>query len=298
VLIGLSAALLAAVMYGAAAIFQAIATRSVEAVHALDIRLLFRLLRVPSFDISLVLTLGGFVLHLIALRQLPLFLAQSGIAASLAVTAVLAVLVFHDHLNEVEWLAVGGVFVGLALLSLAAGDTGDDRGTTGLIAALIVSIVVMIVGAWFSHWLSGAFATGLLGLMAGVGYAVAGVSARILPGFGLSDLFGSISAYTLGVAGVVAFLLYSVSLQRGSVTVASAPMIAAQTILPAIAGIVLLGDTIRPGWWPAAALGFLLAGAAAAILVHSEGVRGYSVRSTAPEEEEDDDIQAGSRPRR
>ncbi len=295
-LLGLICAFLAALMYGAAAIFQAMATRSVDTVHALDVRLLFRLLRSPSFDTSLALTLGGFALHLVALRRLPLFLAQSGIAASLAVTAVLAVLVFHDHLTKIEWWAVAGVCAGIALLSLSAGDVGDDPATSSLTITLIAALVLMIIVALVSHWLQGALATGLLGLMAGVGYAIVGISARILPGFSVAELAGAGTAYLLVVAGVLAFLLYSVSLQRGSVTVATAPMIAAQTIVPSIIGLALLGDTIRSGFGPAATLGFVLAGAAAAVLVHSEGVRGYAVHSTAPETEPASD-QFGSSPR-
>jgi drug/metabolite transporter (DMT)-like permease len=272
-LLGLTCALLAALMYGAAAIFQAMGTRSVDAVHALDLRLLFRLLRSPSFDTSLVLTLGGFVFHLIALRMLPLFLAQSGIAASLAVTAVLAVLVFHDHLNATAWWAVGGVCAGLALLSLSAGQAGNAPATRGLTVILIAALALMVFVGAISHWLHGALATGLLGLMAGIGYAVVGVSARILPGFSPGELVTSGATYVLVAAGVLAFLLYSVSLQRGSVTVATAPMITAQTLGPSIAGIAWLGDTIRENWWPVATLGFVLAGAAVAILVHSEGER-------------------------
>jgi drug/metabolite transporter (DMT)-like permease len=273
-------------MYGAAAIFQAIGTRSVAAVHGLDIRLLFRLLRSPSFDIALALTFGGFGLHLVALRQLPLFLAQSGIAASLAVTAVLAVIVFHDHLTPVEWSAVAAVCGGLVLLSLSAGETGSDQGNTGLTVAMVACLALMIVVGGISARLPGALATGLLGLMAGVGYAVVGVTARTLPGFSVRELATSGATYLLSAAGVIAFLLYSVSLQRGSVTVATAPMIAAQTIGPSLVGLGLLNDVLRPGWWPVALFGFALAGGASIVLVRSEGARGYAVRSTAPEPDE------------
>jgi len=292
VLLGLACALLAAFLYGGAAIFQALATRSVEAVHALDIRLLFRLLRSPAFDLSLLLTAGGFIAHLIALRSLPLFLAQSGIAVSLAVTAVLAVLIFHDHLTQIEWAAVGGVCAGLVLLSVAAGETGEKAAPRSLTVVMVLSVVLMVVAAAVSHWLSGALATGLLGLMAGLGYAVVGVASRVLPGFDPAELWHSSAAWLMAVAGVIAFLLYSVSLQRGSVTVATAPMIALQTVGPSVAGIAVLGDTIRDGLWPLALLGFVLAGAAAYVLVHSEGSRGYEVRSTAPRTPEPEVTQA------
>ena len=61
------------------------------------------MLRSPLFLLSVAVTLVGFVLHLIALRNMPLFLAQSGVGASLAVTALLAMWIFHDQLSTRDW---------------------------------------------------------------------------------------------------------------------------------------------------------------------------------------------------
>ena len=53
---------------------------------------------------------------------------------------------------------------------------------------------------------------------------------------------------------------------------ATAPMIVMQTATPAAVGVLLLGDTIRPGWSVAAALGLVLSGAGATALARFEGV--------------------------
>ena len=66
-------------------------------------------------------------------------------------------------------------------------------------------------------------------------------------------------------------VLYPVALQRGSVMTATAPMIVMQTATPAAVGVLLLGDTIRPGWSIAAALGVVLSGAGATALARFEG---------------------------
>ena len=120
-LLGLSAALFAAVLYGVAAILQAIGARRVATSEGLDPRTAGRLLQQPAFLAALALTMFGFLFHLLAVRTVPLFLAQAGIAVSLVVTALLAVRLFGDRLSPVEWTAIGAVGVGLVLLSASAG---------------------------------------------------------------------------------------------------------------------------------------------------------------------------------
>ena len=67
-------------------------------------------------------------------------------------------------------------------------------------------------------------------------------------------------------------LFFALALQRGSVMTATAPMIVMQTATPAAVGVLLLGDTIRPGWSLAAALGLVMSGAGATALARFEGV--------------------------
>ena len=66
--------------------------------------------------------------------------------------------------------------------------------------------------------------------------------------------------------GLVAFWLYSVALDRSPVSAASAPLIVVQTFVPAVVGVVLLGDGVRDGWWPAIVAGLLLATIGAVVL--------------------------------
>ena len=63
-------------------------------------------LRRPMLLGAIVLMLFGYGFHLLAVREVPLFLAQTGIAMSLVVTALLAVRYFGDHLSRREWGAV------------------------------------------------------------------------------------------------------------------------------------------------------------------------------------------------
>jgi drug/metabolite transporter (DMT)-like permease len=275
VLLGLGAALVAAVLYGIASILQATGARKVASAEGLDPRLVVRLLQQPAFLAALVLVLFGFLFHLLAVRTVPLFLAQAGIAVSLVVTALLAVRIFDDRLSWIEWAAVGAVVVGLVLLSAAAGEAGTERAYSGLTESLFGVLIAMLIIGYLAGRSDGIVATAVLGLIGGLGYAVVGISSRILPDFAVLDLLRSPASYTLCLGGGLAFYFYSMALQRGSAIAATTPLIAVQTVAPAAAGVFLLGDEVRDGWWPAAILGFAITAAAAVVLVRFEGVRAH-----------------------
>jgi drug/metabolite transporter (DMT)-like permease len=277
VALGLGAALGAAVLFGAASILQAIGSRKVPTGSELDPRKLAHfvaaLIRQPAFLAALLLNLAGFGLHFVALRLLPLYLAQAGIAASLVVTAVLATRVIGDRLSAVEWTAVVAVCVGLGLLAVSAGDAGDSAThhdlTIGLIVGLVAIALVGLVASRSRH----AVATAVLGLLAGLGFAGVAISARLLQDGSLGDVLRGPTTYTLPISGGLAFLLYSLALQRGSVTVATAPMIALQTVTPAAVGVLVLGDAVRDGWYAGALGGFAVTAVGALILVRFESIR-------------------------
>jgi drug/metabolite transporter (DMT)-like permease len=270
VLLGFCAALAAAVLFGSASIVQATAVRRIPRSAGLSPRLVVELLGQPLFLIAMAMNLVGFSLHLVALRSIPLFLAQAGIAASLAVTALLAVRVHDDRLERADWAAVAGTCVGLALLAASSGSVGDETASGTFIVGLYAALAVLATGGFLASRMQGAVSTELLGLLAGFGFAGVSVSARVLPGLAPATVVAAPSAYALAISGALAFLLYSVALQRGSVTGATAPMIVSQTVTPAAVGVLLLHDGIRPGWIPIAAIGFVVTGLGALQLARFE----------------------------
>ena len=272
VLLGLGSALIAAVMYGVAAILQAFAAREIPD-RGLTARTAADLLRRPLLLGAIVLMLFGYGFHLLAVREVPLFLAQTGIAMSLVVTALLAVRYFGDALSRLEWGAIAAVVVGLILLSSAAGDTGTERATPALTITLFAVLAAIVVVAFFATRFEGSVAAAVLGLAGGMGYAVVAIASRLLPDFVIGDLITSAATYALVLSGVLAFFIYSLALQRGSVTAATTALISTQTVAPTIAGVAFLGDEVRSGFWPVAIAGFLLTAAAAAVLVRFEGVQ-------------------------
>jgi uncharacterized membrane protein len=113
----------------------------------------------------------------------------------------------------------------------------------------------------------------VLSLLAGLGFANSAVSSRLLPELTVASVLVSPVTYALALSGGLAFLLYSMALQRSTITVATAPMIVLQTALPAVVGVLLLGDEVRPGWDVAALVGSVLVAAGAVVLVRFENVR-------------------------
>lgn len=264
----LVAALVSAFCYGVAAVMQAIAVRGAshrghvepgEAGPGVDPGLVVRMLRQWPFVASIGIDLVGFIGQLVALSRLPLFAVQAMIAANLAVTAVFAAWLMHVRLSLREWLAVTGVVVGVGLLGSSAGAEGAARVGFAFKLALIVAVAGVAVAGIAAARLPNAFRTPLLGAIAGIGYAVLAVSARILPGFSPSQLIRDPATYTLAAAGIVSFMLYATALEGGSVTVATAAVVLAETTPPAVVGVLLLGDSTRHGLEMVAALGFVLA---------------------------------------
>jgi drug/metabolite transporter (DMT)-like permease len=269
----LIAAIVAALCYGVATVMQAVAVRtasnrSVEgaASGGVDPGLLPRMLRQWRFVLSLCLDTLGFVAQLVALQRLPLFAVQAMVAANLAVTAVLASLLIKIKLSWREWLAVTGVVAGVGLLGSSAGPEGATAAGTVFKLSLIVATAILGVAGLAAARLRDPLRTLLLGVVAGFGYGLIGIAARVLNGFEPLSLLRDPAAYAVAAAGIVSFMIYATALEGGSVTVATAAVVLAETLPPALIGVAFLGDKTRPGLEPAAIAGFVVAVVSAVVL--------------------------------
>jgi drug/metabolite transporter (DMT)-like permease len=293
----LVAALVSALCYGVAAVMQAMAIRSASrrparvregdpAAGRVDPGLLIRLLHQWRFVASLAIDMIGFVAQLVALRRLPLFAVQAMVASNLAVIAVLAAWLMRARLAAAEWLAVTGVVVGVGLLGTSAGAQGAATVGPAFQIGLMVAVACVGVAGMAAARLPGRARTPLLGAIAGLGYAVLAVAARILPGFAPAQLVRDPAAYTLAAAGIVSFLMYASALEGGSVTVATSAVVLCETLPAALVGVLFLGDTTRRGLAGLAIPGFILAIAGAVTLARfgeageepRAGTRGERVR--------------------
>jgi drug/metabolite transporter (DMT)-like permease len=252
VVVGLVAALLAAVLFGGLAVVQAAAARR----HGL---------LSPLMALVAALYLVGWLLHLVAIARLPLYLAQVGVAAALVVTALVAAYVMGEPLWRRHWLAVVGLVGGLSLLAVAAGDVGPSGVTAGTLAVLALCLVATAGMALVVVRSTGQLGGVLLGVLAGLADAGSPIATRALTTFRVDGLAVAAAVCT-GLFGLLGFVLYSAALRRTSVTAATAPLTLLQTVIPAVVGLAFFGDGVRAGWWPAAAAAFAASVAAAVVL--------------------------------
>ncbi|MCM2421168.1 hypothetical protein [Streptomyces sp. RKAG293] len=259
--VGMLCALGAAVCFGIASVFQAVAARAATpgSGSGVDARLLMRALRQWRYVAGLGLDTAGFALELVALRVLPIYAVGAALAASLAVTAVAAARMLKVRLRGVEWAAVAAVCGGLGMLGLASGREGDGVGSTALRwGVLATSFAVLGLGVIAGRLPDRARAAAL-GFGAGIGFGVVEVSVRLVDDLSPGAVLTNPAAYALLIGGGAAFLLLTSALQRGSVTAATAGMVIGETVGPALVGVIALGDRTRPGLAPLAFAGFALA---------------------------------------
>jgi hypothetical protein len=254
--IGLGAALVAAVLFGVAAVMQAVAARR------------GRLVSLTMGLVALVYVLG-WLLHLVSIAMVPLYVAQVGISASLAVTAFTAAKVVGEQLAPRHRLAIGVLVGGMALLALAAGPVGDPGFEAREIVFLYVALGVVLLLALMARGVGGQRGGVLLGCLGGIAYAGSPIATRSLvdPSW---DVLTIAPALSIGLYGLLGFWLYSIALRRASIIAASAPLVLLQTVVPALVGVFAFGDAFRDGWVPLAIAGFVASTTAALALSDAE----------------------------
>jgi drug/metabolite transporter (DMT)-like permease len=259
VLWGLIGALGAAVAYGSATILQAIGVRRMAAAQP-GSSLLVRARLGRLYAAGLLLDGLGFLASIAALRTLPLFLVQSAVASSVAVTAILAVAVLGVRLSGKEIAALSGVGAGLVALAVSALE-GPAQHTGPAAGRWVLLSIVPVLGVAIAGLVTRtpARSSALLAVAAGLSFGLVGIAARILV---IPDpLWRTVAEPALwalvahGVLGTVAF---AYALERGRTTSAAAITFATETVIPALIGLRFLGDGVRHHFALVALLGFLL----------------------------------------
>lgn len=262
-LTGLLLALGCTVCYGAALVLQAAATRSVDAGNGsgVDAALLLRAVRQWRYLAGFGLDGLGFLFQVLALRVVPIYLVAAAVAASIAVTAVLAVWVLAARLSPAEWTAVAAVCVGLGMLGVSAGPHGSGHGPPGLGWALLGVVGAILLAGAAAGRLGERSRALILGLGSGAGFGAVAVSVRLIHSIDPTDaaFYTGPGLYTVIAGGLTGYLLLTSALSRGSVTTAVAGMVLGETIGPALVGVLWLGDGSRAGLGWMVAAGFAIA---------------------------------------
>ncbi len=145
------------------------------------------------------------------------------------------------------------------LLAAAADPDGSDAVPAGTRVGLLLGVVAVAVLAAAAARLPVASRAGpALAVLAGLAFAVLALGARILRGPDPADLVADPAAWAAGGAGVLGLLLGAMALQRTSVVTATATMVATETLVGSLLGMVLSGDRPAPGGAGLAVAGFVL----------------------------------------
>jgi hypothetical protein len=219
------------------------------------------------YVIGLALDGLAFLGSLVAARQLPLFLVQTVMTASVGVTVVGAA-VSGTRLNRWQWSAIAALMAGLGLLALAARPGPAAPTPTGFDWIALACCLLPIALAWTGFRLPAGADWAVLSLAAGFGFAVVAVAAR---GLSTAPIGWSLAtrplSWALIAGGATGMIGFAAALQRGPVASVTAVSFAVELLGPAAVGIAVLGDGVAAGWVPTALLGFLLAIAGSAVLV-------------------------------
>lgn len=248
--------LVSAVTAGLATVLQAMAVRRVPLVRGLRGSSIGTLLRSPLYLCALGLVLAGFVITAAVLQSLPVFIVQAGRASSLAVTAVLSVVLLSHRLTRLEVAALAGVGLGLAMLALCTPKGHVVDASTAVRAALLAAVVLLLAAAAIAIRLPVGRGSGvMLALVAGLAFAVPPVAARGIGSWGPGALVADPAAWALGVSALIGLGASALALQRASVVLATCLMVAVETVLSAALGVALYGDQPAHGRWGLAAAG-------------------------------------------
>ena len=244
---------------GVAAVLEKVSADREARVSSLQIGLLLRLLDDWPYVLGLALDGASFLLTIVAVQNLPLFVAEPVIALNVMITALIERLLFERRLRGVAWVAIVGILAGLSLLALSG---GPERARTAAAAVrwtvILLPLGVAGIGAVVATR-KGHSATIGLGVLDGVAFGGTAVAGRMLVvphqfwQILLSPLLWAMLAY-----GLVGLLLFTIALQRSHASVIGASTTAAQSIVPIVVGIAFLGDTPRNGAWAVAVAGMVL----------------------------------------
>jgi drug/metabolite transporter (DMT)-like permease len=256
-LLSVVAALAASACFGTAAVLQSVGARRILRTGAVDLRLALRLASSLPYMSGFGLDLLGGMLALVAMRRLPVFAVEALIASYVAVTAALAARLLNNPLRPTGWLALGGVAAGVIMLAWSA--QGQPAEPAGILARLSVLAAALTLGGLpLALDRMMAQPPPVLAFTGGLVWGLIPLATRMVsePGVVLG-LLSDPAAYTVPIAGALGLLLYTGALQRTSVVSATAMAILGETLVPAAAGLLLLGDQPRPGTGAVALSGFL-----------------------------------------
>jgi drug/metabolite transporter (DMT)-like permease len=214
--------------------------------------LFLRLLRDGQWWLGSIVAALGFALQAAALGLGSVLLVQALLVTSLLFALPINARLSHRRVTRWEWtwaaLLAGAVAVIVTVGNPTAGHSRASLETwTAVIAVLGPAVVLCVVGARI--W-SGPISAVLLALVSG---ALWGVFAVLTKGVvdrlddGLWALLRTLELYVWALVGIAGTAWQQSSFRAGALTASLPTMTVTEPVIGSVLGIVVLGETLRPG---------------------------------------------------
>jgi len=263
VLLAYLAALATALCYGLGSVLQSMGAKRVQSKPGVSLGSLSRILRQGPYVLGLGLDGLGWLASLLALLRLPLFVVQAMVAGSIAFIVLFSALLEKAKPSGRQLAYVAVLCLGLLALAASGAPEVATRPPGYFVPAMAATACVLLFAGFVTpKLLSPVAASSVLGAVAGLAFGGAALCVRSLSsGIKPSEILHP-TLWILLAFGGMGMAFFATALQRGAVTVTTAWLFTAETIAPALIGMLLLGDRARPGLGFVAAASFVLTVAA------------------------------------
>lgn len=263
---GILLALAAAACFECSYVLQALEVRAAPAMGRASLGSLRGLAARPVWLASVALGLAGFGLQVLALREIPLSLAQPLLAIGLLGLLAFSATILGERVGTREVASVAAIIAGVTLIALADPQRGSDV-APGVAFVVVAGVLAVVALSAFA-----ARRVGAGGLLAATVAAdalaalAAAQAARALPALLATAAWCALAA----AGGIAAIAAESAVLQRRGAARVAPIVLAGQVALPVALAPLVIGER----WGSAGVLvgGLALVIAGSALLASSPGV--------------------------
>ncbi len=194
----------------------------------------------------------GFLLQAAALGLGSVLLVQALLVTSLLFALPLSARAAHRRVTRWEWtwavLLAASVAIIVTVGNPTAGQSRASYATWGLVAAILVPLLVLcVLGANRFH---GSVSAVLLAAVSGALWGVFAVLTKgvvDLLGYGIGPVLRSPELYAWALVGVAGTAWQQSSFRAGAITASLPTMTITEPLVASVLGVVILGETLRPG---------------------------------------------------
>jgi drug/metabolite transporter (DMT)-like permease len=142
IVVGLAAAIAAALLLSLGLILQALESREIDASHGLRLSLVGRLVRRPRWIAGTAFGYLAFPFQVAALTSAPLVVVQPVHACGLLLVLALGAKVMHEPVGTFELAGVAGIVAGIGMVAWGAPPGGDPAVSQAALAGATGALVV------------------------------------------------------------------------------------------------------------------------------------------------------------